>query len=155
MAASSTVIRRATPADLSAILALLDLYYTEWDIWQRDPPEKILHDLQHPHLGFVLAEMDSVRAACVLLRDLPAVPSAAECKRLFVAPAFRGHGLAHALMDATEAAARAAHLDFLYLDTKSEFTTAIALYRRRGYEETPRYNDNPQATIFLRKRLIE
>jgi ribosomal protein S18 acetylase RimI-like enzyme len=148
-------IRRATPADLSAILALLDLYYTEWDIWQRDPPEKIFQDLHHPHLGFFLTELNNTPAACVLLRELPAIPLAAECKRLFVAPGFRGHGLAHALMDAAEAAALSTHLDYLYLDTKSEFTTAIDLYRRRGYEEIPRYNDNPQATIFLRKRLIE
>jgi hypothetical protein len=27
------------------------------------------------------------------------------------------------------------------------------LYQRRGYEQCSRYNDNPQATVFMRKRL--
>jgi hypothetical protein len=30
---------------------------------------------------------------------------------------------------------------------------AIRLYDQLGYERCDRYNDNPQATIFMRKRL--
>jgi hypothetical protein len=30
---------------------------------------------------------------------------------------------------------------------------AIAFYERHGYLRCDRYNDNPQATIFMRKRL--
>jgi hypothetical protein len=41
----------------------------------------------------------------------------------------------------------------MYLDSKPEFSAAIALYRRRGYVECTRYNDNAQATVFLRKSL--
>ena len=46
-----------------------------------------------------------------------------------------------------------AGMRWMYLDTKPEFATAIALYRRRGYHECARYNDNAQATLFLRKDL--
>jgi len=146
-------IRRATKADLTSVGALLDNYYTEWDIWQRDPPEMILTYIQYPQLGFLLAEVDAKPAGCVLLRPLPSIPNAVECKRLFVAPEFRGQRLAALLMDAAENAAREAGSQWVYLDSKAEFTTAIALYRRRGYQEIDRFNDNEQATIFMRKSL--
>jgi ribosomal protein S18 acetylase RimI-like enzyme len=154
-------IRRATESDLPQLLTLLDLYYTEWDIWQRDPGDKVLADLQNPDLGFCIAEPSNESpdqsakelVGCVLLRPLPAITSAVECKRLYVAPDFRGHRLASLVMDAAESAARDAGLLWIYLDTKPEFDTAIALYRKRGYEEIPRFNDNAQATIFMRKSL--
>ncbi|SEF46015.1 hypothetical protein SAMN05421819_0087 [Bryocella elongata] len=38
-------------------------------------------------------------------------------------------------------------------DTNETFAAALAMYRRRGYKEIPRFNDNPQATIFMRKRI--
>ena len=41
----------------------------------------------------------------------------------------------------------------VYLDTKDDLVGAIKLYDRLGYERCARYNDNPQATIFMRKRL--
>jgi len=165
----SIIIRRATAEDLSAILALLQHYYTEHDIWLRDPPEKTAADIAgvpgecsllagvvaHPQLGFFLAELDGAPVGCVLLRPLPSIPSATECKRLYVAAEFRGHGIAGKLMDAAEAHARHSGLDWIYLDSRAEMTTAIAMYRRRGYEEIPRFNDNAEAAIFLRKRLVE
>jgi hypothetical protein len=32
-------------------------------------------------------------------------------------------------------------------------TEAITLYRRQGYHDVPRYNDNPYAQHWFRKRL--
>jgi GNAT superfamily N-acetyltransferase len=159
MAASATnpIVRLATTADLPQVLALLDHYYTEWDIWQRDTEATVREALRHPRLGYLLVEVDSQPAGCVLLKPLPALPGVVgkpvECKRLFVSPDFRGRRLADVLMDAAEAAARAAGFAWMYLDTKPEFAAAIALYHRRGYQPVERYNDNPQATIFLRLAL--
>jgi ribosomal protein S18 acetylase RimI-like enzyme len=153
-APSNIVIRRAATADLPTILALLQLYYAEHDIWLRDPEEKTAADLAHPQLGFFLAEVDGTPAGCVLLRPLPSIPSATECKRLYIAPEFRGQRLAGKLMDAAEAHARHTGLDWVYLDSRADMATAVALYRRRGYEEIPRFNDNAEAAIFLRKRLV-
>ena len=79
--------------------------------------------------------------------------AAAEVKRLYVRPAFRGLGLAHALMQAAEEHARAGGLEWLYLDTKDDLHAAIHFYLGTGYQPCPRYNDNPQATLFLRKQL--
>jgi hypothetical protein len=36
---------------------------------------------------------------------------------------------------------------------KDDLKTAIRFYRERGYEECPRYNENPQATVFLRRKM--
>lgn len=146
-------IRRATPEDLPALWPLLDAYYTEWQVQQRDTPDDIAHYLDAPSpLGFLVAEHDGTLVGCVLLRDLRSIPSAAECKRLFVVPSFRGHRLASQLMDHAERLASAT-LDWIYLDTADAFTAAISLYQRRGYQPCARYNDNPQATFFFRKSL--
>jgi GNAT superfamily N-acetyltransferase len=92
-------------------------------------------------------------AGCVMLRLLQQIPQAAEVKRLYVRRAFRNLGLAHALMQAAEDHARREGHHWLYLDTKDDLHDAIRFYLSTGYTHCPRYNDNPQATIFLRKRL--
>jgi ribosomal protein S18 acetylase RimI-like enzyme len=132
---------------------LLERYYAEWEVVQRDAPERIAKYVdQAAPLGFVVVEEKSVLIACVLLRELPAIPSAAECKRLYVVPEHRGEGLASLLMDYVEGLA-AARLQWIYLDTGENFTAAQSLYHARGYESCERYNENPQAACFFRKRL--
>ncbi len=64
-----------------------------------------------------------------------------------------GAAIAGALMDALESYARSAGYDAVYLDSKDDLATAIRFYRERRYEEIERYNDNPQATIFMRRLL--
>ncbi|BEI84617.1 hypothetical protein CcaverHIS002_0500180 [Cutaneotrichosporon cavernicola] len=39
------------------------------------------------------------------------------------------------------------------LDTKDVLTEAIAMYKKYGYYEVPRYNDNPYATHFFEKKV--
>jgi ribosomal protein S18 acetylase RimI-like enzyme len=147
------VIRRATRDDLPQLSALIERYYAEWDVVQRDTPERMVEYLEQPApFGFVVVEENSVLVACVLLLALPSIPSAAECKRLYVAPEYRGEGLASLLMDYVEGFA-AGRLEWIYLDTGANFAAAQSLYRARGYEPCERYNDNPQAACFFRKRL--
>jgi ribosomal protein S18 acetylase RimI-like enzyme len=151
--AADFTIRRATPGDLPQLTALLERYYDEWSVIQRDDAGHIAAYLRKPSpFGFLIAEYDNILAACVLLRELASIPPAVECKRLYVLPEFRGHRLASRLMDAAEALA-AQTLDWIYLDTGPDFTAAQSLYQRRGYESIERYNDNPQATFFFRKHL--
>lgn len=57
-----------------------------------------------------------------------------ELKRLFVAESGRGQGVATAVMDALEAAARAQSIHTLPLETGPKQLAAIALYERRGYD---------------------
>lgn len=56
-----------------------------------------------------------------------------ELKRLFVGEFARGQGVATAVMDALEAAARAQGIHTLQLETGPKQLAAIALYARRGY----------------------
>lgn len=146
-------LRRATSEDLSPLLALLERYYAEWSVTQRDTPESIAEYLKQPApFGFVVAEDGGDLIGCVLLRKLDSIPSAGECKRLYVVPEQRGKGFASLLMDFVEGFATE-RLDWIYLDTGAGFAAAQALYPARGYESCERYNDNPQATCFYRKRL--
>jgi putative acetyltransferase len=62
-----------------------------------------------------------------------------ELKRLFVVESGRGQGVATAVMDALEAAARAASIHTLQLETGPSHLAAIALYEQRGYEHIERF----------------
>ena len=96
--------------------------------------------------------MEEIPAGYVVLRPLPSEVNAVECKRLYVRPQFRGRGLANALLDCMEQYA-AVSAEWVYLDSIDDLREALRIYRRRGYETCERYNDNPQATVFLRKNL--
>jgi ribosomal protein S18 acetylase RimI-like enzyme len=100
-----------------------------------------------------LAYLGDEVVGCVVLRKLDSISRAGECKRLYVRPSARGNRIADKLMDALEAFARGEGTEWIYLDTYDDLKTAIALYERRGYERCGRYNDNPQATVFMRKRV--
>jgi ribosomal protein S18 acetylase RimI-like enzyme len=90
---------------------------------------------------------------CIAMRKLPAMELAAEVKRLYVRPAWRGRGIADALLDELESNAEECGITVLYLDSKDDLQAALRFYRRRGYQSCARYNDNPQATVFMRKQL--
>jgi putative acetyltransferase len=69
---------------------------------------------------------------------------AAELKRLWVEPQFRGYGLGRGLVLAAIDWARTHGYRTLVLDTVNEaMPEASALYRSLGFEETERFNDNP------------
>ena len=151
-------IRRATASDLPALHALLRLYYSEGDVHHTEDEQSLnayLH--QHPY-GFFLAELSPTPtrrqvAGCVLYRPLDTIPHAAECKRLFVLPKFRGHNIAARLMDTLEDTARASGLRWIYLDSKDNFQAAITMYRRRGYTDCPATTRTPRPPSFSTKIL--
>jgi GNAT superfamily N-acetyltransferase len=107
--------------------------------------------------GIWLAFADKAVVGCIALRWIDAPDGVAgrcgEVKRLYVQPAWRGHRIAHLLLDALHEFAQSRGYAWLYLDSKDDLKTAIRFYRERGYEECPRYNANPQATVFLRRRV--
>jgi DNA-binding MarR family transcriptional regulator/GNAT superfamily N-acetyltransferase len=135
-------------------LELLHEYYEAVDVVQRDRPEVLKQAIKLGTASLWLAFHDRQPVGCVLLRALPRKSAAIECKRLYVRPAARGEGVANALMDALEHSARETNMKWVYLDSYSGLQSAIALYKKRGYHRCRRYNDNPQATLFMRKRLV-
>lgn len=145
-------IVRVTAANDDA-LAILHEYYEAVHVVQRDTHASVQKILNAPSSGMWLAYMGDEVVGCVVLRRLASIPRAGECKRLYVRPAARGNRIADKLLDEQEAFARSVGVDWIYLDTYDDLKTAIALYERRGYERCERYNDNPQATLFMRKRI--
>lgn len=86
-------------------------------------------------------------AGCCALRPLDAAdyPNAAEMKRLYVRPAFRGMGLGRQLAEAMLDAARGAGYACVLLDTLDDMEAARTLYEELGFEEIPPYYHNPIA----------
>jgi DNA-binding MarR family transcriptional regulator/GNAT superfamily N-acetyltransferase len=134
-------------------IRLLREYYEAVSVVQRDTPEAIQKIIDDPGSGVWLAYLDEKAVGCVVLRKLASIPFAGECKRLYVQPMARGHRIADRLLDAQEAFSRSKGLRWIYLDSYDDLKVAIALYRKRGYVSCERYNDNPQATVFLRKNI--
>jgi GNAT superfamily N-acetyltransferase len=134
-------------------LAILQEYYEAIQVLQRDTPASAQEIIGEPGSGIWLAYLDEEAVGCVVLRKLRSIPSASECKRLYVKPSARGNRIAARLLDAQEDWARSQGIEWIYLDSFEDLKEAIALYRRRGYEPCARYNDNPQATLFMRKRV--
>ncbi|MDQ2908097.1 MAG: GNAT family N-acetyltransferase [Candidatus Eremiobacteraeota bacterium] len=148
-----TNVRRATPDDEECARAILDEYNEAAGVVLRDNRAALRSYLCGPGALWLAHEADAI-VGCIALRPLPETGAATyEVKRLYVQPAYRGVGVADALLDALESHARTAGYRALYLDTHDGLAAAIRFYTRRGYVRIPRYNDNTQATIFMRRML--
>jgi ribosomal protein S18 acetylase RimI-like enzyme len=77
----------------------------------------------------------------------------AELKRMWVHEGWRGAGLGSRMLRRLEQEASDRGLTVVRLDTNSALTEAIAMYRRAGYREIERYNDNPYARHWFEKQL--
>lgn len=135
-------------------LSILQEYYEAVHVVQRDKPETIQKIIDTPRSGIWLAYLADEVVGCVVLRKLATIPQASECKRLYVRPSARGNRIADKLLDAQEAFARSQGVEWIYLDSYNDLKTAIALYEKRGYQRCERYNDNPQATLFMQKHIV-
>lgn len=98
-----------------------------------------------PRGALLLARVDGQVAGCCALRPLDRAdyPNAAEMKRLYVRPGFRGTGLGRRLAEAALDAARQRGYACVLLDTLSDMEAARALYEDLGFEEIPPYYHNP------------
>lgn len=105
-----------------------------------------------PPAGYlIVARSDGAPVGCGALKRLSA--DVGEIKRVWVAPELRGKGVASRLMDELETLAGKVGFHTVKLDTNKALTEAHALYRKRGYREIERYNDNPYAHHWFEKRL--
>jgi len=114
----------------------------------RDPDAA---DMIRPRGAFFLAGSGPLPLGCVGLKGHGG--REAEIKRLWVAPSARGLGLARRLMQAAEQAACELGVEILRLDTNSVLPEAAALYRKTGWREIERFNDDPYPDMFFEKRL--
>ena len=146
-------IRRANAADENSVVTILREYYEAASVVVRDDPDDVQQYLAG-NGGLWLAFVDDAPVGCVALRPLKGVaPRACEVKRLYVAPDHRGQGIADLLYAALEAFARSRGFRTIYLDTTDGMQAAIHFYERHDFAYCERYNENPQATLFMRKSL--
>ncbi|BAE75175.1 putative acetyltransferase [Sodalis glossinidius str. 'morsitans'] len=98
-----------------------------------------------------LARVRGEAAGCACLVIHP--DGIAEVKRVYVAPGFRGYGIASGLLSALEAEASELGLDTLWLETGIYQPDAIALYDKWGYFPTAAfgaYCDDPLSVYWVK-----
>ena len=145
---------REEPADGEAGTALLAAFeaeiatiYPDWDAGLG--PSARPSDFAPPAGGFVVAYVDGVAIGGGGLKRLDA--RTAEIKRMFVAPAARGRGVARLILRELERIAAARGYSLVRLDTGPEQPHALALYESEQYRAIDDYNGNPFATHWFEK----
>jgi GNAT superfamily N-acetyltransferase/DNA-binding MarR family transcriptional regulator len=122
------------------------------DGFDPDRPDAAGADDMTPPAGlFVVARLDSEAVGCGGLKRSD--KTTGEIKRVWTAPSARGMGVARRVLRALEAAARNMGIKRLRLDTNRALTEARALYRKEGFREIARFNDNPYAHYWFEKRV--
>lgn len=103
--------------------------------------------------AYLVGLVDGRVVACAAWQKLE--DGAAELKRMYVRPAFRGRGIARQLIVAIEEEALAAGRPVIRLHTTAFLTSAIALYQSSGYHQVPAYGPyaGDPASVCFEKRL--
>ena len=129
--------------DTPAVVALIRALNAELD--ERYPEEGANHFRLDPaevapgRGVFLVAYADGEAVGCgaTRLND----PRTAEIKRMYVNPAYRGRGIAGQLLSALEEHARTLGARQLVLETGDRQPESLAVYRRAGFEEIPRFGE--------------
>ena len=108
-------------------------------------------ELRAPNGLFVVATLHGEPIGCGGLKFHGREP--AELKRMWVASSMRGVGLGRRLLHELERLAGEHGVRTLRLETNSNLTEAIALYRSAGYVEVVPFNDEPYAHHWFEKQL--
>lgn len=150
---TETSIRPAWDSDLPAVRRLftdyvewlgIDLAFQGFEAELRELPGKYAP----PDGRLLLAGSGETAVGCVGLR--PIAPGFCEMKRLWVTPDFRGRYIGATLVDRVIQEARAIGYAKMRLDTLAQMTSALELYRSRGFREIPPYYYNPiPETVYL------
>lgn len=150
---AQAAVYRASLEQFEQAFAMVAEYYEAVQVVVREDREAFREQYFAEGSGVWLATLENEIVGCVALRRLNSRGDAAEIKRMYVRPAYRGKGIADLLMKELEEFARDCGYVWLYLDTAAVMQAAARFYERHGFEHCERYNDNPQAAIFMRKRL--
>jgi DNA-binding MarR family transcriptional regulator/GNAT superfamily N-acetyltransferase len=128
---------------------LADRFEEEFDPRRTLPADSA--DLVPPAGAFLIARVGGEPAGCGALKTHG--PGVGEIMRMWVDRAHRGLGIGARILDALEEHAAALCHRTVRLYTNRSLDEAKAMYRSRGYEEIPRYNDDPYANHWFEKRL--
>jgi GNAT superfamily N-acetyltransferase len=95
---------------------------------------------------------DGEAVACGALQALE--PGVGEVKRMYVRPAYRGHGLSRIMLAAVEQLATQRGFHTLRLETGRVYDAALGLYTSSGYNEIPlfgQYVGHPLSVCFEKR----
>lgn len=109
-------------------------------------------EMRPPAGYFVLARLEGVPVGCGALvchRE----ENTGEIKRVWTAREARGLGVARRIVHRLEGLAREVGLSVMRLDTNKALGEAQAFYRKEGYRDIARFNDNPYAHHWFEKLL--
>jgi ribosomal protein S18 acetylase RimI-like enzyme len=111
-------------------------------------------DYAPPAGRLLVAYADSQPAGCVALHRFHA--QAAEMKRLYVRPEFRGRHLGQMLLDRVVAEARVVGYKSIRLDTvPSVMSKAVEMYKSYGFREIAPYRANPiEGALYMELELV-
>lgn len=151
--AATIEIRLADKRSLPEAFQIVTQYYAAFQVVERESLQDFVSHYFGERNGFWLATAGTAVVGCIGLRELASLPGSGEVKRLYVLPDYRRLQIAARLLQALEEKARLLGFEWLYLDTNETFVQALRFYRKHGYDDCERYNSNPQATIFLKRRL--
>jgi putative acetyltransferase len=99
--------------------------------------------------ALLISDCDGQPAGCVGLAALPGQRTI-EVRRLYVRPAFRGRGIARALMGHAHDHAARQGVTRLILDVLPAREAVVGFYRRLGYTETESFaTESPVPMIFM------
>jgi ribosomal protein S18 acetylase RimI-like enzyme len=145
-------IRAATPEDLEAIEAIVAAAYAKWvpRIGVRPRPMDDDYATVMREFDVVVAERGGEVVGLLVLR---AEPDHLLIENVAVAPPQQGKGIGGELLEHAEVEARAHALDRLLLYTHEKMAENIAIYRRRGYQESERGTQEGFPRVFMEKFL--
>jgi DNA-binding MarR family transcriptional regulator/GNAT superfamily N-acetyltransferase len=109
------------------------------------------HEMTPPAGLFLVAYLHEDAVGCGGVKHHAGAPS--EIKRMWVAEAARGLGIARRLLAKLEADAVTSGATHARLETNGALVEAINMYRSTGYEEVPAFNDEPFAHHWFEKAL--
>lgn len=119
---------------------MIDAYFEPGE-WQSELDDLAGH-YGAPFGAIVLALVDGIPAGCVMMRGLEGDVS--EMKRLFVRPAFRGLGLARAMVRRLARLSDLRGYTIMRLETGLLQTEPLSLYRSLGFKPIEPYYACPQ-----------
>jgi GNAT superfamily N-acetyltransferase len=134
---SQLPLRRAVSADAAAVTALTRAAYAKWvPVIGREPrPMTADYDRAVVHHAIDVLESDGKLIALI---EWKAEPTHILIVNIAVHPDRQATGLGSLLLQHAEAMAQAHNVAELRLYTNAAFASNLALYARRGFEETGR-----------------
>jgi ribosomal protein S18 acetylase RimI-like enzyme len=146
-------LRRATAADAANVRALTRSAYAKWVPLIGREPIPMTADYDRAVVDHII-DLWEERGELLALIEILRASDHLSIENIAVRPDQQGKGLGSELLDHAERLAVSFGLDEIRLYTNAAFTSNLAFYSRRGYQEYQRGSLLPgSVTIFMRKRI--